>query len=177
MPIQELQLLLRRGFVPLDQPADIAQAIRGVRVRHPAGLLDLRRRMALRQADQSIENPQTLDAALRQHGLGPAAGLRPDRAGPLQQPRRAAFNGRDLLGHDVAVLRAEAARLAARVNGDLDHHPVEDPHQVRVPPHPHLTADIFRRGRVEGPRDRHVAIALHGARRLLEAREPLHRQR
>ena len=176
MLVQEGHLVLLAAATG-HQVADCPQAEGPVREGHGAGLLEAVIWVAAGQGDQALEHADPFDPSLPEHRLGPPVGLRADEGDLPQKPRRAALHRRDFPGVDVLRLRAEAARLALDVDGDLVHPVVEDPHQPPVPADPDLTSQILRRHGVVCLGHLDVAIAVDRPLGLAERGEPPRRQR
>ena len=160
--LDKLELFLR-GRV-LEQALQFAQAPDAMRQGQLAGVFQVGGRLFGGQVQKALQHPDALDPALFEHPFGPGAGMRAEQPGPVQQPLRPVLNGRAFAAVEMRRVGAEPARLLARVQGNLLHAGVENPHQPQLPPRPDFPPDIFRRHRVIGPRHFHVAIPVNGAR-------------
>ena len=136
MLFQERQRLLLRRLAR-EQLANRAQAKGSVRKGRFAGFFQRIRRVLLGQAEQPLQHASSFDAACGQHRAGPLVRPRADRTELVQEIPGPALQSADLARVQMLAQRAEAARLAPRMNRDLLEAMVEDAHQPRIPARPH----------------------------------------
>src|SRR5262245_19430033 len=128
------------------------------------------------QSKQALQDTHAFDAALLDHGFGPAAAVRTQAAHFAQEPGGAPLHAADLAVGQVLRLRAEAARFMPGMQGNLLQTLVEDAYQPAVPAHPHGTRQILRRHRVVGTLDLDVAVAVDDTPAFAETGKALQRQ-
>jgi len=173
--LNELELLL--GGRVLEQSLQFAQAPDAMRQGQLAGVFQVGGRLFGGQVQKALQYPDAFDPALFEHPFGPGTGMRAEQPGPIQQPLRPVFDDRTFATVEMRRIGAELARLPARVQGNLLHAGVENPHQPQLPPRPDFPPDIFRWHRVIRARHFHMAIPVNGARGFAKNREQGRRQR
>ena len=169
MLLNELELVLR-GWI-LEQAREFAQAPDTMREGQLAGGFQVGGGLFGGHLQKALQHPDALQAAVFHHGFGPVAGVRANQPGTVQQPLGPVFHCGALAAVDMLWRGAEASRRLARVERNLFHAGVENPHHAQLPARPHFPADIFRRHGVIRLRHFHMAIPMHRALGFAKNRE------
>lgn len=164
-------------FAVLEQPADILQAPQTEMNGPATGALQVDGGMLPGEGQQALQGPHRLGAALDQQAFSPRAAVGAHHPATFHQVVGAALDDDAFVRVEVGGIGGEAAGLGPDVDGDRLEVLIENAHQPGLGADPHVAAEMLRWHRVVGPLEGDVAVAMHLARRLLEAGKDRGRQR